>query len=496
MIVHRFGPFELDPASRALFREHQRVRLPSPQAAILAHLVTHAGVVISKETLIDAGWEGVAVSDNSLDQAISRLRKLLGDGRKHATYIETIPQQGYRFTARVERSTRDGIDAPLETQLAPFRAVMQARTELETLDRDRIGHARQTFEEAVREAPDYLAAHVGLAMACGLLFKASTPDAQPDAAALEQGIQQGRDACAMAPQSGKAWSALGFLLYLNGDTEQAAAAASRAVTLEPDLWRHAILAAYVTWGDDRLHAARRALALCPGLALAHWLRATVFIARGAFEAALEELRAGCAAQDAQKKGSEFPAVGLHLLHGLVLAARGRLDEAATELRRELPSADSGLLYARECAANTWYAIGAVALRQQKRTEANEAFKRALTIAPHHVSATAVLYGKPPASVDGPAKAGHYLEGPPEGGHYESPAKAGHYERRMESALGQAIVLARGNRNAEAARVYGDAIARAPRGSVGWLLPVEPLLHPLGHREIWDEALTMIRVRAS
>ena len=174
---------------------------------------------------------------------------------------------------------------------------------------------------------------------------------------------------------------------------------------------------------------------------------------------------------------EFPAVGLHLLHGLVLAAHGRLDEAAAELRRELPSAESGQLYARECAANTWYAIGAVSLRQQKRTEATAAFKRALTIAPHHVPATAVLYGKPPILPNGPPKGGPYV-------------------RDMEAALGRAIVLARGNRNADAARVYGDAIAQTPRGSLGWLLPVEPLLHPLGHREIWDEALTMIRVRAS
>ena len=476
MFVYRFDPFELDPASRALFRAQQRVRLSSPQAAILGYLVTHPGVVIAKETLIDEGWGGRAVSENSLDQAISRLRKLLGGGGEHAKFIETIPQEGYRFVATVERATRDGIDAQLEAQLAPFRAVRQARTELETLDRNRIGHARQTLEEVVREAPDYLPGHVGLAIACGLLFKASTPDAEPDAAALALGIQQGRDACAMAPQSGKAWSALGFLLYLNGDTDQANAAAARAMALEPDLWRHAMLAAYVTWGDDRLYAARRALALCPGLALAHWFRATVFIARGAFEAAFEELRAGCAAQDAQKKGADFPAVGLHLLHGLVLAAHGQLDEAAAELRRELPSADSELLYARECAANTWYAIGAVALRQQKRTEADAAFKRALTIAPHHVSATAVLRGDLPSSRAG--------------------LSSGHYERQMEAALGQAIVLARGNRTADAARIYGDAVAQAPPGSVGWLLPVEPLLHPLGHREIWDAALTMIRVRAS
>ena len=73
-------------------------------------------------------------------------------------------------------------------------------------------------------------------------------------------------------------------------------------------------------------------------------------------------------------------------------------------------------------------------------------------------------------------------------------KGGHDS--LDAALGQAIVLARGNRNADAARVYAAAIAQAPRGSVGWLLPVEPLLHPLGHREIWDEALTMIRVRAT
>ena len=38
--------------------------------------------------------------------------------------------------------------------------------------------------------------------------------------------------------------------------------------------------------------ARRVLALCPGVALAHWLRATVFIARESFDNALEELRAG------------------------------------------------------------------------------------------------------------------------------------------------------------------------------------------------------------
>ena len=65
----------------------------------------------------------------------------------------------------------------------------------------------------------------------------------------------------------------------------------------------------------------------------------MFVARNAFDAALDHLRAGCAAQDAQQAGyrkrAPFTAVGLHLLHGLVLAARGDLTAARGALTREL-----------------------------------------------------------------------------------------------------------------------------------------------------------------
>ena len=115
---------------------------------------------------------------------------------------------------------------------------------------------------------------------------------------------------------------------MNGEREEAAAAACRATTLEPEDSRHALRLGYVSWGDALL-AARCVLTLGSGLALAHWLRATVFIARGVFDPALEELRAGCAGQDSQIKAAGFLAVGLHLLHGLVLSAQGRLDEGGT-----------------------------------------------------------------------------------------------------------------------------------------------------------------------
>ena len=466
-VVHRFGPFELEPASGRLFRGRTRVPLSDTQAAILVQLVSNVGEVVARDALIQAAWGNTAVTPNSLEQTIRRLRQALNGGTNGAVYIETRNSVGYRFAAAVERAERDSPPASLDEQIAPYRAFVQGRTELDTLDTNAIQRARRAFDDALRLAPDYADAHVGVAMACGLAFEATTAEARPDTATLHRGIEHAHKACALAPASGEAWSTLAFVLYLTGNRDDAAAAACKAAALEPENSRHALRLAYVSWGDERLRAARRVLAMNPGLALAHWLAATVFIARSAFSAAADQLRLGCAAQDTQAKRSGLPAVGLHLLDGLVHAAHGRLDEAEAALTRELSFADSGQLYARECAANTWYALGAVRLRQQKRVEAAEAFTRALTIVPTHVSASAGLRGKLPSSAAG-----------------------------IDAAVGHSIVLARANRHGEAARVYAEAIAQAPPGPAGWLLPVEPLLNPLAHGEMWAETLALVRLRAT
>src|SRR5262245_52631840 len=83
------------------------------------------------------------------------------------------------------------------------------------------------------------------------------------------------------------------------DSPHALAAARKAVAIDPKEWRHHLSLAFVSGGAERLHAAHRALAMCPDLTLAHWLAATVFMARELFDAALEHIRAGCAGQDAQ-----------------------------------------------------------------------------------------------------------------------------------------------------------------------------------------------------
>ena len=485
VVVYRFGPFDFDPTRHLLLRGQKRRRLSDPQSNILHYFLTHVGLVILKETLIEVGWGGAAVSPNSLDQVISRLRSLLADERRDPKYIETIPHEGYRFKAAVEqalRERRDTAEVPLDIELAPYLEYVQGMTDLDTLDLVLIGRARCAFEGVIAKAPEYAPAHSGLAMACGLTFDSTRLDNRPDMASLQIGIRHAREARRLAPESADAWAASAFVLCLDGNERHAVAAAFKARALDQENWRHAMLTGYVSWGEPRLEAGRHVLKACPNFAIAHWLRATVFVARGASDDVQQELRLGCAAQDAQTKGWGFPAVGLHLLRGEHLATQNQLEEAATELMRELSWADSGQLYARECAANTRYALGAIRWRQQRRHEAETEFARALAIAPRHVAAAAALHGM----LIGPDH--HLRQG--SGGQ-----ERGNYRQEIDAILGPTILLARANRHREAAQLYRDAVARMPPGSAGWHLPLEPTINPLAHLEHWGDVLAMIRRRA-
>ena len=74
------------------------------------------------------------------------------------------------------------------------------------------------------------------------------------------------------------------------------------MSLEPDNWRHHFRLSLVSWGEARLRAARRTLALLPGLPLAHWLAATVHVARQNLDEAERELRAGIESMQATPRG--------------------------------------------------------------------------------------------------------------------------------------------------------------------------------------------------
>jgi TolB-like protein len=56
---------------------------------------------MEKERLMHAIWPGMIVEENNLSQAISNLRRVLGDDGAAHRYIVTVPRRGYRFVALV-----------------------------------------------------------------------------------------------------------------------------------------------------------------------------------------------------------------------------------------------------------------------------------------------------------------------------------------------------------------------------------------------------------
>jgi DNA-binding winged helix-turn-helix (wHTH) protein len=474
--VYAFGPFELDAAARRLSRDGEHVAMSDRHVGVLLELVSRPEAIVSKDAIIDAVWRGVAVTDNSLEQAISAIRRVIGDGSDGSPSIQTVARQGYRFSGTVTKTAARASGEALDALLAPHRAWIEGRAALETLNGDQILHAREVFERVLRDVPDEASAHVGLANALVMLFEMTRVDPAPDVAALEGAVRHAREACQLQTGYGEAWATLGFVLDRIGRHVDALAASRRAITLEPDNWRHHFRLAYVGWGEERLRSAHRVLTLLPGFPLAHWLAATVHVARQALDEAERELASGVAGEAPEAEGhARFSAIALHWLRGLIYLARGDDAQALAEFERELANETSGHLYARECCANTWYAIGALRLRQGRSQEARAAFQQCIERVALH----------PGARLGIAAATSQRLAEPAVG-----------QLRSVDVAMWRAAGYVLAGAHGEAAGLMESALADAPAGNGGWLLPVEPLLRVHSAPDVWAGALARVRARAA
>jgi TolB-like protein len=101
--VLEFGGFTLDPARRTLAGPGGApIDLKPKVFDTLAALAARPGEIVSKHELMETVWPDVVVEDNNLNQAISALRKALGDGGKSGRrLIVTVPGRGYQFAPHV-----------------------------------------------------------------------------------------------------------------------------------------------------------------------------------------------------------------------------------------------------------------------------------------------------------------------------------------------------------------------------------------------------------
>jgi len=95
--IHAFGPFRLDADAEILFCGSDPLPVGKRAVALLRVLVERAGAPVSKDTLIDAAWPGLAIEESNLTVQIAALRRTLGEVPGGEDWIVTLPRRGYRF---------------------------------------------------------------------------------------------------------------------------------------------------------------------------------------------------------------------------------------------------------------------------------------------------------------------------------------------------------------------------------------------------------------
>ncbi len=97
-----FEDYRLDCDAGWLRRGEQEVELPPKAFQVLRYLIEHRDRLVPKQELMQAIWKDTFVTDDALVQAVTAIRRALGDEAGHPRYIRTKARMGYQFLAPVE----------------------------------------------------------------------------------------------------------------------------------------------------------------------------------------------------------------------------------------------------------------------------------------------------------------------------------------------------------------------------------------------------------
>lgn len=127
VLAYEFSGFRLDPRRRLLFGpDGQPVALKPKVFDTLLYFVEHPDELLDKQRLMGAVWGAVVVEENSLNQIVSTLRRVLGEDAGENRFIVTVIGRGYRFVAPVRAATALTAPPAAAPKAPPRRAAMLA----------------------------------------------------------------------------------------------------------------------------------------------------------------------------------------------------------------------------------------------------------------------------------------------------------------------------------------------------------------------------------
>jgi DNA-binding winged helix-turn-helix (wHTH) protein/TolB-like protein len=104
--VYRFGTFVLDSGNEVL-RTTEGISIPlRPKSfALLRLMVENAGQLLARETIMEALWPSIFVTDDNITQCVHDVRCALGHDARHL--LKTVRQRGYIFEGGAVRQEPD-----------------------------------------------------------------------------------------------------------------------------------------------------------------------------------------------------------------------------------------------------------------------------------------------------------------------------------------------------------------------------------------------------
>src|SRR5262249_23658571 len=194
-----------------------------PRIRITARVVD----VVSGEAVADAKVDGPLDAIFSLqDQVVAQFSKELG-----------VPAGGTVETAGHDTSS-----------LEAYRAFSEGWLRLESLDVRTLPQAIADFERAVAADPKYALAYTGLASGEVALYEATRAENEPAHDLLRRAEEHARHGVQLGDSLAEAHATLALVLVSAWQTTEAAAAARRAVAIEPSNWRHLFRLGHASWG--------------------------------------------------------------------------------------------------------------------------------------------------------------------------------------------------------------------------------------------------------
>jgi len=127
------GEHVFDIDAQRLSTNTAALRLTPKVAAVLLQLARAAGRTLSRDALLDEVWKGTCPTQDVLTQAITDLRRALGDDPQAPRYIETLPRVGYRLIAPARFA--HVLDDPPSTQSDPMTPTRADAALLQRLQR-------------------------------------------------------------------------------------------------------------------------------------------------------------------------------------------------------------------------------------------------------------------------------------------------------------------------------------------------------------------------